>query len=157
MHLQINKKIFFYFFLFIIFGTLNNKNYHKYELPKIDSIKIYGLETNNNNLTKSLEFLKLNNIFFINKFKLKEVFWSNNLIEEYKIFKRYPSTLEIKITVTKFLAKTNKDGKTFFIGSNGKLSINKNKNLIMTPAQKYIYAAHPQQLLFYHLSQLVCT
>ncbi len=31
-----------------------------------------------------------------------------------------------------------------------------NKNLIRTPTQKYIYVAHPQQRLSYHLEQSVC-
>ena len=31
-----------------------------------------------------------------------------------------------------------------------------NKNLIRTPTQKCIYAAHPQQRLSYHLEQSVC-
>jgi len=117
----INRKIFFYFFLFIIFGTLNNKNFNKFDFPKINSIKIYGLEKIDKDLIKSLELFKFSNIFFIDEFEIKKIFEKNNLVEEYKIFKKYPSILEIKIIETKFLAKTNKDGKTFFVGSNGKL------------------------------------
>ena len=118
---QINRKILLYFFLFIILGTFNNKNLNKFEFPKIDQIKISGLESHNNNFLKKLEILKLNNLFLLNKFKIKELFDTNNLIEEYKVFKKYPSSLEVEIIKTKFLALLNIDGKTFFVGSNGKL------------------------------------
>ncbi len=122
---QINKKILLYLFLFIILGTLNNKHLNKFYFPKIDSIKIYGLETNDE-LRKKIELLKLNNIFLLNKIQISKLFDNNDLIEEYKVFKKYPSSLEIEITKTSFLAITNIDGKFFFIGSNGKLIETKN-------------------------------
>jgi len=118
---QINRKILFYFFLFIVLGTLDNKNLKKFDFPKINSIKINGLKTIDDDFIKSLELFKLSNIFFINEIKVKKILESNNLVQEYKIFKKYPSILEIEIIETKFLAKTNKDAKTFFVGSNGKL------------------------------------
>jgi len=117
---QINRKILIYFFLFIILGTLNNKNLNNFSFPKINSIKIIGLNIDNN-LNKELEFFKVNNLFSIDKFQIIQIFNSNNLIEEYNIFKRYPSALEVEIIETKFLAITNIDGKNFFVGSNGKL------------------------------------
>jgi len=131
MHQQINKKIFFYFFLFIILGTYSNKNLNTFTFPKIKSLNVYGLEKIDDEFIKSLESFKLNNIFFINKFEIKKVLETNNLIEEFRIFKRYPSILEIEIVETKFLAKTNKDEKIYFVGSNGKLieTTNKKKNL----------------------------
>jgi len=118
---QINKKILLYFFLFIILGTFNNKNSNKFEFPKINRINISGFETHNNNFLEKLEILKLNNLFLLKKSQIKELFDTNNLIEEYKIFKKYPSSLEVEIIKTKFLALLNIDGKTFFVGSNGKL------------------------------------
>ena len=42
-------------------------------------------------------------------------------MKNYEIFKKYPSTLNIKIKKTNFLAKINNNGKNFLIGSNGKL------------------------------------
>ena len=118
---QINKKILLYFFLFIILGTINNKNLNKFEFPKINRINISGFETHNNNFLEKLEILKLNNLFLLKKSQIEELFDTNNLIEEYKIFKKYPSSLEVEIIKTKFLALLNIDGKTFFVGSNGKL------------------------------------
>ena len=124
---QINKKILLYLFIFIILGTFNNKNLKEFNLPKINSVKINGLEKDQKFIDK-LEIFKSNNIFFIDNLKTKELFDSNYLIEEYKIFKKYPSSLEIEIIETKFLAQTNVDGKFFFIGSNGKLIENKNND-----------------------------
>ena len=51
---QINRKILLYFFLFIILGTLNNKNLGKLKFPKIDTIEIEGLKK-----TDNIEFLKI--------------------------------------------------------------------------------------------------
>ena len=121
MHQYINKKILSYFFLFFILGTFNNKHLNNFEFPKINSIEIYGLLSNDYNLKKKLEFLKLKNIFLIDELQIKELLNSNNLIQEYKVFKKYPSSLEIEIVETQFLALTVNDGKNFFVGSNGKL------------------------------------
>ena len=118
---QISRKILLYFFLFVILGTFNNKNLNFFELPKINSIKIYGLEKEDLIFEKSLDLIKINNVFFINKSQIQKLFETNNLIEEYQIFKRYPSSLEVEIVKAKFLAQTNIDGKIFFVGSNGKL------------------------------------
>lgn len=123
---QIDKKILLYFFLLIILGTFNNKNLNKFEFPKINRINISGFETHNNNFQEKLEILKLNNLFLLNKSQIEELFDTNNLIEEYKIFKKYPSSLEVEIIKTKFLALLNIDGKTFFVGSNGRLIETKN-------------------------------
>ena len=49
---QINKKILVYFFLFVIFGSLNNKNLAQLKFPNIEKIEIEGLETENKELQK---------------------------------------------------------------------------------------------------------
>ncbi len=118
---QISKKILVYFFLFIIFGSLNNKNLAKLKFPNIEKIKIEGLEVENKEFQKSLDLFKMETLFNLDKLKVRELFNSNNLIEEYVISKRYPSSLEIKIIETELLALLNKRGKSFYIGSNGKL------------------------------------
>ena len=48
---------------------------------------------------------------------------SNSLIESYEVFKKYPSSININIKKTKFLAKINDNGKIFLIGSNEKLTL----------------------------------
>ena len=117
---QINKKIIFYISLVIILGTFNNKNLTNFELPKINIVNIEGIELNDNEYLKISNLIRLNNLFSIQKSQIKEILNSNNLIEEYKVFKRYPSSLEIKIEKTNFLASTNMNGKNYLVGSNGK-------------------------------------
>ena len=118
---QISKKILVYFFLFVIFGSLNNKNLAQLKFPNIKKIKIEGLEVENKEFQKSLDLFKMGTLFNLDKLKVRELLNSNNLIEEYVISKRYPSSLEIKIIETELLALLNKKGKSFYIGSNGKL------------------------------------
>lgn len=133
MLLQINKKILIYIFLFIILGTLNNKNLQKIKLPKINEIEVTGLNAEENiNLKKRLDLFKSQSLFFVNKFDLEKVLSSNNLIEKYFVFKQYPSSLVIKVSRTKFLAKTFKNKKIFYLGSNGKFTFS-NKDIDELP------------------------
>ena len=117
---QINKKIIFYISLVIILGTFNNKNLKNFDLPKINMVNIEGIEFNNNEYLKIMNLIKLNNLLSIQKSQIKEILNSNNLIEEYEVFKKYPSSIEIKIEKTNFLASTNINGKNYLVGSNGK-------------------------------------
>ena len=117
---QINKKIIFYISLVIILSTFNNKNLKNFDLPKINIVNIEGIELNNNEFLKITNLIKLNNLLSIQKSQIKEILNSNNLIEEYEVFKRYPSSLEIKIEKVNFLASTNINGKNYLVGSNGK-------------------------------------
>ena len=118
---QISKKILTYLFLFIVFGSLNNKNLAKFQFPNIENIKIQGLAIENKEFQKSLDLFKMETLFHLDKLKVRELLNSNNLIEEYVISKRYPSSLEIKIIETELLALLSRRGKSFYIGSNGKL------------------------------------
>ena len=55
--------------------------------------------------------------------------YSNNFVEKFKIFKLYPSTLNIEIKKTKFLAITKKNNNNYFVGANGNLIKVDNINL----------------------------
>jgi len=125
MHLQKNKKIFIYLFFFVFLGTINNQAKINSNFFKINNFQISGL---NNIYKEELENDLLNltefNIFFTNKIFLKSLLNSNSLIETYHVFKIYPSTVNIKIEKTNFLAKLKIDGDIFLIGSNGKLTRN---------------------------------
>ena len=132
MQLRLNKKIFFYIFLIIFLSTLNNKFFSEIKLKTIDKITIKGLEgKEKRELLNNLKLLDLNNIFFLDKFELTKKLEANKLIENYTVFKKYPSSLEIRINKTKFLANVIKDGKFFVLCSNGKLieTFDKNNNL----------------------------
>lgn len=121
MHQQKSRKILIYFFLLLAVGSINNLTYSDYKLKKIQEIKILGLnDLNKENLHKEISNLKLENIFLLNKTNIVKVINSNPIVESFDIFKKYPSTLYINIKETNFIAKINEDGKTFYIGTNGK-------------------------------------
>ena len=125
MHQRKGKKILVYLFLLILVGSINNIKLNNLKLKNIDYINVTGLEDNNNIiLRQKIENLNLENILLINAKQITNLINSNTLVEKYIIFKRYPSSIDIKIEKTKFLAKINKDGKIFYLGSNGKLSKN---------------------------------
>ena len=117
-----SKIILIYFFLLIILGSVNNLSLSKIKLNKVENINISGLDSSDNIIIQNdLKSLNLGSIFLLDENSIGKVIDSNNLIQKYKIFKKYPSTLNIEIEKTDFLAKINQDGKTFIIGSNGKL------------------------------------
>ena len=125
MHLRKSNKSIFYFFLLIMFGSINNINLRNIEINKIKSINVDGFENKENIIiNEKIADLKLDNIFFLDSKKIKKVLETNPLVDKYNVFKNYPSSLKIYIVKTKFLAKINIDGNTLIIGSNGKLSDN---------------------------------
>tara|TARA_B100001175_G_scaffold89105_1_gene75052 strand:+ start:321 stop:992 length:672 start_codon:yes stop_codon:yes gene_type:complete len=133
MHQRKGKKILAYFFLLILVGSVNNINLYNLKFKEIKNINVKGLGIHGNSiLSKKIKNLNLNNIFFVTSDDIKNHINSNNLVEKYSIFKRYPASLDIEIEKTKFLARINNNGKIFFIGSNGKLS-NNNFSKIQLP------------------------
>ena len=132
MQLSLSKKIIFYIFLIIFLSTLNCKHVSEIRFKNIDQITVIGLlENEKQDLLNDLQLLNLNNIFFLKKFELTNKLDANKLIENYEIFKKYPSSIVIKVNKTKFLANVFNNGKSFVLGSNGKLieSIEKKSNL----------------------------
>tara|TARA_Y100001970_G_scaffold181623_1_gene221022 strand:+ start:3076 stop:3747 length:672 start_codon:yes stop_codon:yes gene_type:complete len=126
MHRQKSKKIFAYFFLLFVVGSINNSTIREFKFEKIKYIEILGLNyVNKEQIKKDIKDLKLENIFSINKKDIVNIIKSNPLVESFEIFKKYPSTLYINIKETKLIAKINKHGQTFYIGANGKLSTKK--------------------------------
>ena len=122
MHQRKGKKILIYFFLLLIVGSINNISLNNLKLKKINYININGLGENDNAiLLQEIKNLNLDNIFSINKNEIVNQMNSNSLVENYNIFKRYPSSIDININKTKFLARINNNGKIFLVGSNGKL------------------------------------
>ena len=118
---QKNKKILIFLFLFILLGTISNKNLNKFEIPKINNVTITGLsDEDNSKLLNKFDFLQIENLLTLDRKKLDKIISSNNLVEKYLIYKRYPSSLEIKVYKTEFLAYVKKDGANFLLGSNDK-------------------------------------
>ena len=125
MHQKISKKIFIYLFFFVFVGTVNNQKISNSNFFEIKNHQILGLDNNykkelENNLYKIKDF----KIFLLDKNFLKSLLNTNTLIERYHVFKIYPSTLNIEIEKTNFLARLNIDGEIFLVGSNGKLTKN---------------------------------
>ena len=123
MHQRKSKKIIIYLFLLMIFSTIGNETLNNLKLNSIKNIKISGLDDKDNyHLLKKIKNLDLGNIYFLNEESIRKLINSNSLIETYAEFKKYPSSIDIKIKKTTFFAKINNNGKTFLIGSNGKLT-----------------------------------
>ena len=130
MHQRKSKKILIYFFLLFLLGSINNIYTNNLKFFSVKEINVIGLENNENSiLSKKIErLLKLDNIYLINKKDLNTLIETNNLVEKYFIFKRYPSSLDINIDKTNFLAKISKNGKIYDLASNGKLIENRHSN-----------------------------
>ena len=146
-----SKKILIYFFLLILVGSINNTNLSDLKLHNINDINIIGLDIKDKSiLLKKIKNTDLNNIFLINKKDLINEIELNSLVEKYLIFKRYPSTLDIKIDKTKFLAKINKNGKIFYLGSNGKFT----KNDFSNNQLPYIFG-NPDIIEFFSIKEII--
>ena len=130
MHQLINKKkIYFYLFSFLFISTILNNNLIRNlkNIFKISDIKIENTKKDINDLILfNSNFLLKKNIFFINKKKLLENFKELDYIESISVKKKYPSTINIKIQVTKLIAITYINQKKYFVGQNGKFILAKN-------------------------------
>ncbi|MDC3059071.1 FtsQ-type POTRA domain-containing protein [Candidatus Pelagibacter sp.] len=94
--------------------------------PKISKVEINGLNLNERKKIENIIYdSNFKNIFQLDKEYLEKKINSINIIEEFEIFKNYPSTLKIVIEKTKIIAQTKKNGIDYLIGSNGKLIENK--------------------------------
>ena len=116
-----NKIIIYLIFLFILSTTsgrfIEKKNNYS---SRINKINIEGLSTvENTKILKELNNLFYKNILLIRKDELEKVINKYNIIDEYSVKKIYPSTINISIKPTKFVARiSNKDH--LLIGANGK-------------------------------------
>jgi len=113
-----NKKVLIYIFLFLMIGTINNKNLANLSFPNLNNIIVSGLDEKSNlDIARKLNVLKVNNLFFIDRSKINKIINSNNFVEKFTIYKIYPSSLEVKIEKTRLMIKTADEN---YIGSNGK-------------------------------------
>ena len=146
-----SKKILIYFFLLLVVGSINNINFNGLILKNINNINIIGLDIKyKSSLLKKIKNFNLNNIFLINKIDLINEIESNAIIEKYSIFKRYPSSLDFNIKKTKFLARLNKNGQIFYIGSNGKFI----KNDFLNNQLPFIFG-NPEVIEFFNIKEII--
>jgi cell division protein FtsQ len=147
MHHQIDKKkIFIYIFFFLILSTINNISINNSHFIKISKIEVSGLNNKSNlEILNKIKVLKLENIFFLEKKKINEIILKNDLVENFFVKKKYPSSLDVKINKTNFLANLQIEENNFFVGSNGRLietkfTIDSLPHLSMnTPTNEFLY------------------
>jgi cell division protein FtsQ len=134
MHQLINKKnkIIIYFLFLVILSSTSGKFIEKQKIYsyKIDQINIEGLSNiNNEKVLNELNNLFYKSILLVSKDEIQKVLLKYNIIEEYSIKKIYPSTININITPTTFVARLSSND--HLIGTNGKLIIdNKNNDIL---------------------------
>ena len=146
-----SKKILIYIFLLLVVGSINNINFNNLTLGNINNINISGLDIKDKStLLKQIENFSLNNIFLISKIDLTNEIELNSSVENYSVFKRYPSSLDINIEKTKFLAKINKNSQIFYIGSNGKFV----KNDFVNNKLPFIFG-NPEINEFFNIKEII--
>jgi len=151
MHQQKSKKILIYFFLLFLVGSINNINFNNLKFLSVKDINVTGLKNEDNSIiSKKIKNLKLDNIYSINKKDLSTLIETNDLVEKYFIFKKYPSSLNINIDKTSFLARISKNGKIYDLGSNGKLVENRNSN-----NQLPFVFGNPEIIEFFNIKKII--
>jgi cell division protein FtsQ len=135
MHQLIDKKsrIIIYLLFLVILSTTSGKfKENQYSYPfEINQINIAGLSnTDNLKIYNELNNLFYKNILFVRKEEIQKVIRKYNIIEEFSIKKIYPSTINISITPTKFVARLS--GNNQLVGANGKLIEDTRNNEILT-------------------------
>ena len=134
MHQLIDKKhkIIIYFLLLFILSTTNKKfveNQNNYS-STINKINIEGLSNDDNSkISNELNNLFYKNILLVGKEEIQKVISRYNIIEEYSIKKIYPSTININIKPTKFIARLSSNDQ--LVGVNGKLIEDKENNEVL--------------------------
>ena len=134
MHRLIDKKkriSLYLLFLFILSTTSgklikNQKNYSS----KINQINIEGLsKIDNSKIYNELHNIFYKNILFIRTEDIQKIIRKYNIIDEYRVKKIYPSTINISIKPTMFIARLS--GNNQLVGANGKLIEDKENSEIL--------------------------
>mgnify|MGYP006095760643 FL=1 len=154
MHQLIDKKnkIIIYLLLLFILSTTSGKfveNQNSYSFT-INQINIEGLSNaNNSKILNQLNNLFYKNILLIRKQEIQRVISKYNVIEEYTVKKIYPSTININIKPTEFVARLSSNDQ--LVGGNGKLIEDKENNVILP----YIFGEFYSQDFLQQVHQLM--
>ena len=134
MHQLVNKKnkIIIYLLLLFILSTTSGKfikNQNSYS-SKINKINIKGLSSKDSSkISSELNNLFYKNILLIDKNEIQKAINMYNIIDEYSVKKIYPSTINISIKPTKFIARLSINNQ--LVGANGKLIDDKENKEIL--------------------------
>ena len=127
-----NTIIIYLLFLFILSTTsakfINDQNTLSSSVSKINTTGLS--ERKNLEISNNLNNFLYESIFVISKDEIKKILEKHNIIQEFNIKKIYPSTLNIEIKPTKFIARVFNNGQ-YLVGANGKLIENKNNNELL--------------------------
>ena len=135
MHQSIGKKnkIIIYLLFILILSTTSAKfiNDQKKLSLSISKINITGLsERKNSEILNNLNNLLYKSIFVISEDEIRKILKKHNIIQEFNIKKIYPSTLNIEIKPTKFIARVSNNSQ-YLVGANGKLIEDKSNNELL--------------------------
>ena len=145
MHQLIDKKnkIIIYLLFLLILSTTSgeflksNNNYSS----KVNQINIEGLsKKDTQKILNELNKIFYKSILLVSKEEIQEIINQYNVIEEYSVKKIYPSTINIKIKPTKFIARLSSNDQ--LVGSNGKLISDKE----ISKALPYIFGEFNSQV-----------
>ena len=127
-----NKIVIYLLFLFILSTTsakfINDQNTISSSVSKINTTGLS--ERKNLEISNNLNNFLYESIFVISKDEIKKILEKHNIIQEFSIKKIYPSTLNIEIKPTKFIAQVFNNGQ-YLVGANGKLIEDKNNNELL--------------------------
>jgi len=141
MHQSIDKKnkIIVYLLLLFALSTTSGKFIENQKIysSKINKINIDGLSNiDTKKISNELNYLFYKNILLVNKEEFQKIINKYNIIEKYSIKKIYPSTININIQPTMFVARLSHNNQ--LVGSNGKL-IDDKDNIDVLP---YIFGQY---------------
>ena len=145
MHQSIDRKnkIIIYLILLFVLSTTSKKfveNQSNYT-STINKINIEGLSSNDNKkILNELSNISYKNLLFVGKEEIQRIINTYNIIEEYSIKKIYPSTININIRKTKFVARFSNNDQ--LVGANGKLIDDKENNELLP----YIFGEFNSQI-----------
>tara|TARA_B100000768_G_C11110801_1_gene303161 strand:+ start:32 stop:706 length:675 start_codon:yes stop_codon:yes gene_type:complete len=136
MHQSTGKKnriVIYLIWLFILSTTSGKFAVSQNNYSSIDSkINIEGLsKIENSKISNEISNLFFKNIFFMDKKEINKIMNKYNIIEEYNAKRIYPSTINIKIKPTRYLARLSNNNQ-LLVGTNGKL-IKDEENIEILP------------------------
>ena len=110
--------------MFVFVSTIFNYDIENYksEFFHLKNVKVFGANKNlENKINEKIQPFLNQSIINLKKNDIESIFENFNFLESYSVFKKYPSSIHIKIKYTKPIATTITNGKKFYLGSNGNL------------------------------------